>query len=692
MATELAVAYVSLVPSARGISGAIQSELSGPTNAAAQTAGAAAGRSFGSRFSGSLNNIVVPRELERSFTRVGTSADGTGESFKRVGTGARQAVRSARGLGNTLTGLQDTSQGVSQIMQGDLLGGLISLHSGFIDLAAGVAKTATTIGRATVSIVVSVARTVAANAVAVASVVAGWILMGAQSLLAAAKIALAWLISLGPIAIVIAVVAGVVALIIMYWDEIKAAIVAAATFVLNFIRDNWRLLIVLITGPIGIAVALIVTHWDTIKGAISAAVNFVIGFVRDHWQLILAILTGPIGLAVLFITQNWDTIVGIFRATVEFVLGIWQAGWDAVWAVVQAAWQTLSGFFTALPGAVAGFFVSAASWLVEGGRNILRGLSSGILEIWASVTTWFGEMPGTLVGYFWNALSWLYNGGKNIITGLWDGIKQIWGDVTGWFAGIPDKILSALNIASPPQWAIRAGKDIMQGIVIGAGSGGGLLDKIFAAHGFGGIAGVASRLAGMFGDRSGGGGGSAAGLVGFAREARLLFGNMFPWMTIGGWRATGSVPGSDHPKGKALDLMTRDGFVAQQIISAFRQLAGAKYWIWNRQIATAAGGWTPRSYSGPSPHTDHVHLSFFGSGGVLPYTGLFGGHRGEVIFTPDQMRVLGSVIGRDAAGGGRDRADGRGVLIEQNNYGITDVAELARRSAAELAWTMRVAG
>jgi hypothetical protein len=112
-------------------------------------------------------------------------------------------------------------------------------------------------------------------------------------------------------------------------------------------------------------------------------------------------------------------------------------------------------------------------------------------------------------------------------------------------------------------------------------------------------------------------GGTASGLVGFAAAHYGTWKQMFPWMTIGGWRARGSVPGSDHPKGKALDLMTASGTVAHQIISRFLGQTGAKYWIWNRQFASAATGWRPRGYSGPSPHTDHVHLSYYHNGGRI---------------------------------------------------------------------------
>lgn len=82
----------------------------------------------------------------------------------------------------------------------------------------------------------------------------------------------------------------------------------------------------------------------------------------------------------------------------------------------------------------------------------------------------------------------------------------------------------------------------------------------------------------------------------------------FQISNIGGWRATGSVPGSDHPKGLALDVMTvsKGNLVANWVIANSARLS-VTYIIWNRRI-WKNGKWSP--YSGPSPHTDHVHISF----------------------------------------------------------------------------------
>jgi hypothetical protein len=107
----------------------------------------------------------------------------------------------------------------------------------------------------------------------------------------------------------------------------------------------------------------------------------------------------------------------------------------------------------------------------------------------------------------------------------------------------------------------------------------------------------------------------------WVKAAAEVLGKQFGIKTIGGWRSQGSVPGSLHPKGLALDLMTTKGQALADYAKANAAAFGITEVIWNRKIWTARRskeGW--RSYSGPSPHTDHVHLSFGNSApnGKLP--------------------------------------------------------------------------
>lgn len=98
-------------------------------------------------------------------------------------------------------------------------------------------------------------------------------------------------------------------------------------------------------------------------------------------------------------------------------------------------------------------------------------------------------------------------------------------------------------------------------------------------------------------------------LVGNAKAAYPVFRQMGKWTIIGwGIRPSGT---SDHPLGKAIDIINPTDSEAAAIISTFRTLKGAHYWIWKRQIANSTvDNWAIRPYSGLSPHTDHVHLSF----------------------------------------------------------------------------------
>lgn len=104
--------------------------------------------------------------------------------------------------------------------------------------------------------------------------------------------------------------------------------------------------------------------------------------------------------------------------------------------------------------------------------------------------------------------------------------------------------------------------------------------------------------------------------------------------SIGGWRSSGSVAASDHPKGKACDIMLKDykstegRTNGEKIANWFRSnpdAFGTKYVIYYERIDNMDGkGWVP--YSHPSgnddtyAHRNHVHVSFLSGEGE--FTGM----------------------------------------------------------------------
>lgn len=108
-----------------------------------------------------------------------------------------------------------------------------------------------------------------------------------------------------------------------------------------------------------------------------------------------------------------------------------------------------------------------------------------------------------------------------------------------------------------------------------------------------------------------------------ARAAAEEIASRFQIYNIGGFASSGHIANSDHYKGLAIDVMTGPnpsagkGEMVAQFALANAQRLGVKYIIWNRRYNGLDGkGWVP--YTGTSPHTDHVHISFNAQAGSGP--------------------------------------------------------------------------
>jgi hypothetical protein len=110
---------------------------------------------------------------------------------------------------------------------------------------------------------------------------------------------------------------------------------------------------------------------------------------------------------------------------------------------------------------------------------------------------------------------------------------------------------------------------------------------------------------------------SLTGTKSHVKNAANYFGPKHGITTIYGV-GPGSVANSDHPSGLALDFMTKNKSQGDALAADVISQAGTwnvKYVIWYRRI-WQNGQW--KSYSGPSSHTDHVHVSFNASATGTP--------------------------------------------------------------------------
>jgi phage-related minor tail protein len=123
-----------------------------------------------------------------------------------------------------------------------------------------------------------------------ATIVGTWILMGTQSLLQAARMAAAWLIAMGPIALLIAAIVGLVVIIIANWDTIWEYTKKVFQWLWDWVKKifNWlKDLFLNFTGP-----GLLIKHWDKIWSATKSTFNNVKNFAKDALNAVVDFVKG----------------------------------------------------------------------------------------------------------------------------------------------------------------------------------------------------------------------------------------------------------------------------------------------------------------------------------------------------------------------------------------------------------------
>lgn len=180
----------------------------------------------------------------------------------------------------------------------------------------------------------------------------------------------------------------------------------------------------------------VISAWGRIKDAFAAVFNW----VKQNWPLLLAILTGPIGLAVLAIVKNWDKIkagaqklwnavVSFFKNAIPRIVNAFRnTDWLAVgrnivqgiWNGVKNLWGTFVDSWKAqaqeLVDKVKGWFgIQSPSKVFHGiGKNLTQGLTNGIKDGAKNVTKAASTMASDAASRSYAAMAAAYKKNKNL--------------------------------------------------------------------------------------------------------------------------------------------------------------------------------------------------------------------------------------------------------------------------------------
>ncbi|MEE2041284.1 hypothetical protein Q8791_29070 [Nocardiopsis sp. CT-R113] len=375
------------------------------------------------------------------------------------------------GLISRLGALTGTVKGVAGAI-GSTASGISRFASGFrsADAAAGAASGKLgTVGGAVRKVGSALGSGIGTSAKFAASMVG----LGAKALVMGAKMLAGWLMGLGPIGLIVAAVIAVVALVVIYWDQIVAAVTAGWEWVKQATAAAWEW----VKSALGAAldfivglfmkwhpVGIIISHWDQIKAATAAAWDAVKAWIAAAWAAIVAVVTNHINRVKAFITAGWNAVKAANAAV-----------WNGIKSVISAVWAAIVAVVSSVIGRVRSTVTGA--W-----NTIKSATSSAWNSIRSSITNTINRAWSTVKGI----VSRFTGIGRDIVNGIINGVtgaaSRLYGKLRDMATGALDAAKNALGINSPSRvFANEIGRWIPPGVSAGIASAQTALDRDLAA-------------------------------------------------------------------------------------------------------------------------------------------------------------------------------------------------------------------
>ncbi|EMJ92206.1 hypothetical protein [Leptospira alstonii] len=177
-----------------------------------------------------------------------------------------------------------------------------------------------------------------------------------------------------PIGLIVVGLVAAVALVITYWDEIKAATME----VVNYILEKWNSFVDFLTSA-----------WDTVKGAWMEMPDWAKGLVA----VIAAVILGPIGLFLglfagigLTIYNYWDDIVQVANSIAVEIANLWGAlvagvaGFgNYLLSVLNVIWNNIAAIGPWLLQKFIDLWNMIPQSAITAGLNLMKALGRGIV-------------------------------------------------------------------------------------------------------------------------------------------------------------------------------------------------------------------------------------------------------------------------------------------------------------------------
>lgn len=303
-------------------------------------------------------------------------------------------------------------------------------------------------------------------------------------------------ILMGPVGIVIAAIAGFIAIMVhLYntnetvrnaintaWTAIKETVMSAVEIAVNFVMSIVGMFVQWWNENQEMIRQTVETVWTAIKDLIIAAIEFITPYLQVAWtaiketvMVVWTAISGAIQIAM-------NLIMGIIETVMLMIDGNWSGAWELIKETLDTAWNSMHNLITEVLETIRGAIMNVLDRIAEiFGVNMddikqkvdtafnfiadvidtIMPIVQGIIEgAWNHIVIVFETAVGVIQGvidFFASMMEGDFEGMKTAVSdiwdSLWDGIKgvvenawntlsgafsSLWDSISGWFTGLVD--------------------------------------------------------------------------------------------------------------------------------------------------------------------------------------------------------------------------------------------------------------
>lgn len=276
-------------------------------------------------------------------------------------------------------------------------------------------------------------------------------------------------------------------LLVGAWENIKAAVSNALTFIVNVISVALDIILGIWNAIWPGLKTVVEGVWNAIKGVLSGALDIILGIIKVFagiitgdwsavWDGLKQILSGAWSAIWGIISGAWQVIVGIFQAAGGLLSAAWGVVWGVLSSIASAAWGVITGIASAGWGMLTSAFSAGGSFLSGVWSAIWNGITSFLGTIWngivaivqtninliVTIFSTIGSIISAIWGAIWTVLGPPVEAFAQIIGAILNGLMTL---ITTIFTGIRDVVVSIWNF----MWAAVEGAiSVAVAVIVGA--------------------------------------------------------------------------------------------------------------------------------------------------------------------------------------------------------------------------------